>query len=249
MNINQLKLLKGDPINLGLCNVYPLKLNEVTELGEEIYNQYLSILMTDNSLFDDYDLTKEEREELEQLTPFNVIGITCERSLEFRNLFCKSLSFFTREEVSYHPSGCFFIGDFSENRIIDEDIFDLIKTIIKKQNYLQDQEKKEFKPANDKAKELIEKMKEVKGKLQKQNKEDGLGLSDIISIVSAYSQDINIMSIWNLTIYQLYELYLRLIMWDNYHSNFMLLPHVSDNNSLDLKHWATKINLKNFKEE
>jgi len=244
-DINQLKLLKGDPIKLEVCNVYPLTLNEVSGIGEDTYNSYLSVLMTDKSIFSEHVLTLEERKDVDSLTAFNVIVLNCDRILDFRFLFCQALLFFLREEVTYHQSGCFFIGELSEGRVIDENVFSSIKLIIKKQNYLQDRQGKDFKPANDKAKDLIEQMKQIKGKLQKQNKEEGLSLSDIVSIVSAYSHDINILSIWDLTIYQIYEQYLRLIMWDNYHSNFTLIPHVSDNKSLDLKHWTTKIDLKN----
>jgi hypothetical protein len=253
--MSKLKLLKGDPIDLGICKVHPLLLEEVSNIGEEVYNQHLNILFIDKMSLKELvkDVTDEESlNEFNRITPYEALVIHALRDDSICSLICDSLSLFLKEKVGFHPiEGCFFIGEFDKGRIIDSHIFEDIKTIIRKQNYLEDKNEKEteFKPANDKAKELLEKRNKMKEKLRKQNNEDGLNLCDIISIVSTYSQDLNILSVWNLTVYQLYESYLRLIMWDSYHTNFMLIPHVSDSKSLELKHWASKINIKQFKEE
>jgi superfamily I DNA/RNA helicase len=243
--IPKLKLLSGDPIDIGLCIIYPLTLCEVKDVGENEYNSYISCLLTGKSSIDYTKIEDEELlDEINKSSNYDFLVSFASQDNNLKNLIEKSLSFFLKESVKYHGNGFFYIGKIDEHRIINSDAFELIKSIIKQQNYIQDEEEKPLNPHNEKAKQLIEKMKEVKSQLKKSNKEEGLHLSDIISIVSNYSNDINILTVWSLYVYQLYEIYIRLIMWDNYHNNHLLLPHVSDQKSLDLKHWARTTNIK-----
>lgn len=238
MNMNEndieLKILRGSPIDVDVGKIYPLILDEVSQIGEMKYNQYLS-LITSNK--------KEFFEDSADLTHFQSVAVLCYQKQEFRDLFLESINTFFKEPVHFHEEGFFYLGDLVDGRYVDEEKFNEIQLVIKKQNFLKDEvENKEFKPHNDRAAELIEKMKQVKSKIKKENNDNGLNFSDIISIVSSYMPNVSIFSVWNLTVYQLYTLYLRLIMKDNYESNFYLMPHVSDSKTLDLKHWATKLN-------
>ncbi|AJA41342.1 hypothetical protein AXJ14_gp023 [Geobacillus virus E3] len=234
--ISEMDLLKGKPINLGVCKVHPLTLNEIVDMTEEKYNQALSLITFNKSRLDIKD------EELNQLTDYQILLAYCYHNPEIREIFFESAEIFLKEPIHIHELGFFYLGDLKEERIIDENIFKQIQEVVKKQNFLST-EQTEFKPANEKAAELIEKIKKVKEKLAKQNRDNELNLSDIVSIVACYSDGINLFNVWDLTVYQLYIAYLRLIMWDDYHTKYILLPHVTDSNSLDLKHWATKINL------
>jgi uncharacterized protein (UPF0305 family) len=238
MTINEndieLKILRGSPIDIGIGKIHPLTLDEISQIGELKYNQSLSIITSNK---------KEFFVDSENLTHFQSIVVLCYHQQEFRELFLESVTAFFKEPVHFHEEGFFYLGDLVDERFIDEVKFNDIQLIIKKQNFLKDEVgKEEFKPHNDKAAELIEKMKQVKSKIKKENDDNGLSLSDIISIVCSYMPNVSIFSVWNLTVYQLYTLYLRLILKDNYESNFYLMPHVSDSKTLDLKHWATKLN-------
>lgn len=239
--ISDLQLQKGSPIDVGLCKVYPLTLGEITDfVGENKYNQLLSSLLIDKSSLNLDDVSKEEKEIFDKLTTYEIIILHSFRDEEMRKVFIKSFSLFLREEIHYHQEGFFYIGELTDNRIITKENFEQIKQILKKQNYLQDAED-DFKPANEKTIELYEKMKKIKEKLKKKNPDDGLKLSDIVSIVATYSNDISILTVWNLTIYQLYESYLRLIMWDNYHTSYMHLPHMDEEDRKSMIHWASKL--------
>lgn len=234
--ISEMELLKGKPIDLGICKVYPLTLNEIVDMTEEKYNQALSIITFDKSRLEIND------EELNQLTDCQVLLLYCYHNHEIRDLFFECVEIFLKEPIHLHESGFFYLGDLEEQRIIDEKVLKQIQEVVKKQNFLST-EKTEFKPANDKAAELIEKIKKVKEKLAKQNRDNELNLSDIISIVSCYSDGINIFNVWDMTIYQLYIAYMRLLMWDEYHTKFILVPHAENPNDylMSLKHWGTKI--------
>lgn len=240
--ISQLKLQRGSAISVGeLCKVHPLLLDEISEIEEEKYNQYINILMIDKSTVNRDEISDEQ---YRNLTSYYVLVSYSHHDEMIRIMTEEALSIFLKEQVTYHSEGYFFIGEKSEQRIIDSNSYEEIKSVVRKQNYLQEKEvEKEFKPANDKAAEIIEKMKKAKEKMQKQNSDEGLNLSDIISIVANHSEDINILTVWNLTVYQLYECYLRLIMWDEYHTTNLHLPHMDEEARKSFKHWARKINL------
>lgn len=243
--MGELELLRGKPILIGLCKIHPLTLGEIVDMGEMTYNQYLSSLMMDKNSLDLSNLTDDEFEQVNKLTEYEVIVIHCLRDEFIREIITSSFSTFLKEKVTFHEQGFFYIDQLSDERFILAEQFEQIKLILQKQNYLQTKkEEKQLKPADERTRLLMEKMQKAKEKVQKQKKDDGLLLSDIVSIVSTYS-NINLLDIWNLKIYQLYEIYLRIIMWDEYHNNYILLPHVSDSSTLNLKHWASSTKLNN----
>jgi hypothetical protein len=239
--MGDLELLSGLPVDIGICKINPLTLGEIVNMGEMTYNQYLTALMLDRKSLDpSLSMTPEEVEQFNKLTSYEVLIIHAHRDEFMRSLISTSLSLFLKEQVTYDIGGYFYLGN-DENRIITSEQFDQIKLILQKQNFLENKVEKEFKPADERTRLIMEKMQKAKEKIQKQKQDDGLTLADIVSIVSTYSNSINILNVWNLTVYQLYQLYMRLIMWDEYHLNFTLLPHV-DSKDLKLQHWASKLN-------
>lgn len=246
--MNELKLLKGSPMQVsdGIF-VYPITIGEISDIGEETYNSYISAIATDKSLLNNVSpedgISKEELNELYEYSDLEFILFVCQSNPLLSYTFFQSLSLFLKSKVKISPKGI-VIENETVCMYLNSELFDEIKSIIFKQNFLKDNDKSQFKPANSKAKALMEKLKKAKEKIQKQNSDEGLSLKDITSIVATYSNDINIMSVWDLTVFQLYEAYLRLILWDEYHNKFILLPHSSDPQSLDLKHWATDLNKK-----
>lgn len=244
--MNELKLIKGDPIDLSNgFKVHPLTLGEIADIGEDVYNSYLSVIMTNKSILNNLsenDITKEELNELYKLTDLEFILYLAVHNHTILLTLINSLETFLKCGVEIGRDIGIVLKSEDKECFLENELFNEIKAIIIKQNFLKDNESSAFKPANAKAKALLEKMMKAKEKIQKQNNEEGLSLKDIISIVAAYSNDINIISVWKLTVYQLYESYLRLTLWDDYHNKFLLLPHTADSKSLDLTHWATNIN-------
>jgi hypothetical protein len=239
---DELKLLAGDPIQVGnVCKVHPLKLREIKDIGEDVYNQNLFFITLNKEKLKDNEIFNQEI--LTQLSDYELFILLYVQDPYFQQSITHFFNLIFKEpQISLHQEGFFYLGDISEKRWITEDIFNQITQIIKKQNLLQEEEK-QFRPANDKARELIEKRKKIMQKLQKQNKQDGLKLSDIVSIVSSYSPDINILNVWDLTVYQLYNAYIRLLVKDSFEREFAQYLQGADPQKLNLKHWASKINL------
>jgi hypothetical protein len=243
--MNELKLLKGDPIEIrkGL-SIYPLTLSEISVIGEDVYNLYIRSFLLNKSLLEQLRGSVSPLE-IKEVYNYNDLDFTlymCSKDNYILYFFFEALKVFLKSEVSPIEGVGIFIKNENMQTIIDNELFLEIKRVIHKQNFLKDNDVSDFRPANSKAKELMEKLKKAKEKIQKQNNDDGLSLKDIISIVSTYSNDLNMISVWNLTVYQLYEAYLRLVLWDDYHNKFTLLPHTTDDKSLDIKHWAVDIN-------
>lgn len=244
--MNELKLLKGEPIEvIDDLKVYPLKLSEIADIGEEVYNQYLSSVMIDHSVLEKSNenmIEKDKINELYKLNELEFIIFLSNLQPVILSTFIQALSIFLRSRVEFNDETGFVIKNNEIECSMSVELFRDIKNIIVKQNFLKDKDYTNYNPANEKARRLLQKLKKVREKIQAQNKDEGLSLREIISIVATYSNDLNIISVWDLTVNQLYESYLRILLWDDYQKKIILLPHVTDSESLDMKHWAVDIN-------
>lgn len=247
--MNELKLLKGEPVEIvnGLYS-YPLLLSEIVDIGEGTYNSYVSsITLNKTSILnklEDNIIPQKELEEIHSLNDLEFLIYISFYSPELFQNFIDALKIFLKSDVEVLKDTGIVISNDKEQFLLDNELFLKIREVVAKQNYVQYKEENRYKPANVKAKALLEKMNKIKAKIKNKNKEEGLSLKTIISIVSTYSNDVNIMSVWNLTVYQLYECYIRIIVWDTYHNQYMLLPHINDESKQEVfeNHWAKDIN-------
>jgi hypothetical protein len=231
----ELKLLRGLPIEVSdIGHIHPLTLDQFAKVGEVKYMQFISCILFDKESMqiDGVDLNK-----LETITLLSM------HDEMFRNVFCEALSLFLKDNVYLDiPNLVFRVR--STNKEITLELYQQIVEIVKEQNFIKNKvnQEEQYIPHDDKAKELIEKLKEIKSRIKEQNFEESIGLTDIISIVASYSRDLNILNIWGLTIYQLYVEYIRLMMRDNYESQFAMMLQGADVKSSEMKHWASKLN-------
>jgi hypothetical protein len=244
--MNELKLLKGDPIQVheGIY-VYPLTLAEIAEIGEEIYNSFVKIFLINKSILNGEfaaEIPVYEKNQIYKYDDLEFALYLCNKDRMISYFFIEGLQLFLKSKVSVASDIGVVIENEDTKITLTNELYKEIKKIVCKQNFINNAEEATFNPANEKAKALLEKMKKAKEKIQKQNKEEGLSLKTIISLVATYANDLNILSVWNLTVNQLYEAYLRLALWDDYHNKYVLIPHSSDIDSLDMKHWAIDIN-------
>lgn len=234
--ISELLLQSHKPIPIGeVCKVHHVTLDEILEVTEGKYQEYLNLIT--------FNKNRMNNPEFNDYSDYTILIQMCLHDEGIKKSVLNAIEFFLRETVFLHENGFFYLGDESGCRVIDEDVFAQIQLIVKKQNLLSEEEAKPPNPANDKAAELIRKLEEQKRKLAQQNKNEQLSLSDIVSIVANYSNDISILEVWKLTVYQLYVSYIRIIMMDDYKVKSNMLPHVSDHKSLDMKHFARKIEI------
>lgn len=235
MNDMQLRLLRGLTIKIGdLCDIHPLTIDAISLIGESLYNKYLATIIFNQ---DNLEIDGEKLNKLETLS------IYCFQSNELRTTFCEALKFLSKENVNFHSDGFFYFGSLAEKRILTFELYQEIIEVVKKQNFMKDKvEEEEYIPHDDIARELIDKLKKIKQQIKEQNSEEGLDIGDIVSIVACYSNDLNILNVWHLTVYQLYTVYMRLMMKDGYDSKFSMVLQGADIDSSELLHWARKAN-------
>ena len=211
-----LKLLSGMPIdinNLGILT--PLKLKQIIDLGEQTYNELLSVLLIDK---ENIDGLKDE-----QFSNLELLMVFCHQSHEFRDKTLKALKLFLNNEFFVSNEGLFYCRNLiSDNYglmvykyiIIDKESFEELQTVLKIANHIEIKKEDEIIPGNERARKFMEKLR-----LSKQNikKPETINLHSIISGIAWKSNNINIINIFDLTIYQLYDAYHRLENIDNYH--------------------------------
>lgn len=248
--IDKMRLLSGDPIPSpnNKFQVHPLTLRQIKDMGEVNYNLYKNILLIERNSLKDLP-----GEMLEGKSMYQIFLELVTNSYELFLRATTALLVFTLESFDVINGQLFIIkdiGDETEQIPFTENDFEFLRHVLRIQNYIGDNTGNMFNPANDKARELRERLLKARAEVRKkQKKDDGVELSSIVSIVSNYVDGINPFNVWDLTIYTLYDSFMRLQYWDNYHTLKNLQPHVADDISKDIKHWAINIDPNTIKED
>jgi len=184
------------------------------------------------------------------MSPFETLCVFCctehESFFEMKKIILNGLSIFFKEKVNFffnEKDAFFYLGELKENKYITKDNFEEIKDIISKQNcYKKTVEDNEFNPANEAATKLAEKIKAMRKKVSERKKEDSLTLFDLISVLASNSNNLNILNIWDLSIFQFNDQFNRMQMIEEYEININSLLHGADSKKINLKHYLRKIN-------
>ncbi|AKO91910.1 hypothetical protein BEH_07220 [Priestia filamentosa] len=243
--MSDLSIFRGTPYPINrFINVHCITIGEIEEVGENLYNTFLSNVLFNKSLLADGN------PEVMSMDDYKLLLALVSESPEFKEIFLQSLSFFIKQEVHFNLEGGFFyvVAEDETVPITEEDLI-YIRDIIKKQNFVDDKAMDKKKPANSKAQELLERMRKAKEKIakrqQEKDKKKTLSLLDITEIVACYAENLDPFKVWDLTVYQLYMSFIRLQMKDTYETNRLMLPHAaSEDFAKDFQesHWASKIN-------
>lgn len=215
----ELKLLSGESFeipNVGI--LYPLTLREITKLSYSVYNYILNILCINS----DYETIQNDKK-LQSLASFG-------------------LSIFLKEPVNYKYK-CLYVGELNECRYIDKNSYNLIIELLKKINCIDSNEgedEEEFDPANEKARQIIAKAKLARKKIAKFKQDDDeqpLTFSNLISIFATNSNNININNVWDSTVYQFYNQFKRMQIYEQYKINIRSLLAGADPKDVKLENW------------
>lgn len=143
-----------------------------------------------------------------------------------RKIIINAFNFFFIEDVVFDNKNsdiCTFNQDGNLIGVINKDNYtDVINVILQRvRSYskLDDEEDILLKAKNKRGRKIFEKIYKERKKKQKtkvSKGDDGQTLPNIISSVSAFSNNTNYVQIWDLTVYQLYDLFDRLTLIDQY---------------------------------
>jgi hypothetical protein len=140
---------------------------------------------------------------------------------------------------------CFCIGNYG---FLYRDNFDEFQDIIKQRNCLENIEEEKDNPANEMARQILEKRKKAREKLAKiKAKENGdespLTIFDLISIFSE-AEHMKPEEVFRYDIFQFNDQFNRMKIFKDYSVNIQALLAGAKSEDIDLQHWLSKIKIK-----
>jgi hypothetical protein len=236
---NKLKLMSGEPFFLErIGNIRPLTLREIARIGYQKYIEHLNLFLISKKNF-----IKEEFIDEIDINFFNIMIAFSDE--DFDNYIKKSIKTFFGIDTEVVKENLMIIAKDPEiDFCISSDNFDDIRQVIKWQNGLDDEKvlDDEVKYKNERAKQILDKLKKSQAEIQKQKKKEknDLDFADIISAIASKSFSLNKLNVFDLTVYQMYDEFKRLDLIDNYHLATQAMMQGAKN--INLKHWTSKIN-------
>lgn len=201
----RLKLLAGLPVDIGhIGKLHFPSLHQIITINESTYNGILSHLLVDKSQIDQF---KDQ-----DITNLKLILNFCEKDPLFMENFLIGMNLLFQEDVNIHEKGFLFLGI---DRGIHSDDFSYIQEVIRVAHWMKDDKEEEYKPANSKARELIEMM--LKNKKKQPQKKSDTDLHSMISGLAWKSNNCNLNEIINLNMYQLHDAFHRFSNIENVH--------------------------------
>ena len=216
MKLDYLDLLSSEPVRMkNVGGILSPKLRDIASIGYGTYHFYLELLLMDLEKYlsmighaEDYGrLSDEEKSELDMFDFWTA-------NEQSADLLKKVLNFFIKEEVVYSGQDrCFLIQNGNGNiGVITRDSYPQVRDIICQRVCIRPgQEEDLSKVKNKKALEIAKKLQKGRSQKKKQEKADkNMELGNIISAVANRSPSLNILNIWDLTVYQLWDCFSRI---------------------------------------
>lgn len=222
MKFSEFDLLSPEPLPVsGIGSVKAVTLRHIAAIGFHSYQLFLSLLLLDTDTYFKADngspIFSEQLNYYASLSDSDKVKCTVFDFLvtnpAYNVLIQKALSFFITGEISFHEASCSYqvqddgtlTGNISRNNWNEVCGLILQRQHIAKNPGLEDA----AKAKNARALKILEKLKSgAKQAKQKEGAED-YELSNIISALAARSSSLNIISIWDATVYQLFDQFNR----------------------------------------
>lgn len=216
MKLSYFELLSPDPVyvqNVG--SIISPKLKDLSSIGINTYQYYLTVLLMDLKT---YFIMLGQEEQYERLTEEEKLQINIFELLlsneQSASLLQKVLNFFIAEDVILSlENRCFLVQKNKETiGVITQETYPFICDFICQRNCIKSNQKEDLsKIKSKKALEIVKKLQKGRSERAKQTKADkNMELGNIISAVANKSQSLNIINIWDLTIYQVWDCFIRL---------------------------------------
>ena len=209
--MDKLLLLSGNdiPFPAATINIHQLRLNEISFLTEPIFYKACGVLT-----FDKEKIYSKDKNDLEGLTNFDIImSIMTEKNdprVKQQQVSVKMLfaMLFPDYKITFTKNGIVLVKDGDkEMHIIRPEDFQEFTNIIKEIFCLSSSSQEDYNPANDKAREIAEKLRRGRAAAAAAKGEDQAEISILSRYVSILAvgnhKDIN--TLMNYTVYQLYD--------------------------------------------
>lgn len=215
MKLEYFDLLSPNPIYLQqVGGILSPKLKDIAAIGMNTYQHYLTLLSTDLKTYFAMIHQKELAELLtdEENSPINMFDFFTmnNESIQFLQTI---FNFFIKEDVAYSPKDKVFYVTRDQQIIgsITRETYQKVCDVICQRNCIQLQKEDLSKVKSKKALDIIKKLQKGRAEKSKHTKSDqNMELGNIISAVANKSQSLNILNIWDLTVYQVWDCFSRL---------------------------------------
>lgn len=192
MKLSYFELLSPAPVNIPqVGGILSPTLKDIASIGIQTYQYYLTILHT-------------------YMQQYDLLTVNIQSALFLQNL----LNFFIQETVVYSAQdNCFLVQENTQTiGSITKELFPQICDVIFQRNCVKTGQEEELsKIKNKKALEIMKKLQKGRAEKSRQAKADqNLELGNILSAVANKSSSLNILNIWDLTVFQLWDCFLRL---------------------------------------
>lgn len=249
--ISSFDLLNREPIKFYDILIYKPKLSDIEIVGKDSFMRRTNLITI--SELDIRDFYEEIGENIKDIDPFyfkpyNYLISQCQNKLFFLEI---KIAFFTyiKREIKIEE-GLFTCSlDNGSTFVFTQEIFNEFQNIVKEINFEKGDE--EFPEIISDNEEMVKKFEEkrqllieTKRKERKKamSKEEGITLGEVISCLCAFGIGYNMLNIWDLTIYQLYDQFERCKLKDEYDKNLSAIMAGADSSKIDLVYWIKKIN-------
>lgn len=230
-------LLSPYPIKLSIGHLRKPTLGEIAQISFERYNTYRAFLkytprdyytklLKNNGGIEKWEAMPDD--EKDKLTMYMLI----KADIQLQKLYTDLLKFFFEENVVFKEG--FFIlfnGDVGQNRdvpldqisgVISENDFQQVMVMIQQICcvYKPEDSVENNRFKNDLARKLFEKMRKAQKKQeeeQDQKPDKNLSIPNLISSIAAIHPSINLLNVWDLTLFQLMDYFKRMqtkLMYD-----------------------------------
>lgn len=204
--LHALDLLSPEPYPLArVGHVRAPTLRQVAAIGYETYNAYLSLL----SLRGGQISEAAGLPGVAEACAYDAVAA----SPELRALLCAAFSFFLTEEAVFSEANgsilCMEAGQ--PVGMIDASNYEDVCGCILQRSHADSARPSGRQFRNEKAREIFEKLQRAKknGPKQERERQADTSLPNLISALCVQHNSINMCNVWDLTVYQLYDQFLR----------------------------------------
>ena len=254
MKLDYFDLLSPEPIYVyKIGSIVSPKLRDISKNGGiKTYYNYLSTLFMEPKTY--FSLMNKEQEfeslsdkEKEQLNIFDLL-VSENESIKYLE---KILNFFIHETVTYsHEYNAFLVYN-NENNLVgiisNENYYEVCNLIFQRNNIKKETTEDLSKIKSKKALEIMKKLQKGREKKAKTTKADEkMEIGNIVSAVANKSHSLNILNVWDLTVYQIWDAFSRLVNNNIYDIQSMgVAAWGNKDNHFDSTAWFKRIDNEN----
>lgn len=214
----RLALMCGTDIPIPECQltVHQPRIKEISFIGEQTFFTGIQCLCLNKTMF------IEDKTVLDNTTNFQIFMMVMseKEAKDKKSATIQVLKLlFPNYKVILTPQSITFMKENSENLLIDDNNFEILQDVLRKIFCAKDgpMDQQAFNPGNKKAKEIAEKLMRGRQRIAEEKGENNASVfSQYISSLTVGVPSMSLQSLIDLTMYQLYDLIERYILYINW---------------------------------